>query len=430
MNNISYILKYLLSLFCLICLLVGIIEPSFVIRWGDIKKITRVKVFKYYGIGLLLLLVFVFISCPIKADKIYCISALLILICLFCLVCLIIGVKNPSLVIRWKYEWEITRGAVFKYYGIGLLFSAFIFLLVANTKLYKLGSLAIFFTLVFLLSLICLLIGIIKPNLVISWGKVENITRGKVFKYYGITLIITAIMFVPAINFYESEENAINYKNLSIQNEQTKKAEQAEKAEEDKKAQEFEKQKQEIRALEVKYEPLLKGGKNYEGMNDEERAIADDLIIKWDKLEQEFKNSYQSQKDNISKSKNDYVAKWKAEQEAKKAEEEKASYNTGITYKQLARTPDDYKGKKVKLTGKVLQVMEGGAETDLRVAINGDYDTVLFATYNPSISSVRILEDDNVTVYGIYTGIRNYQTVLGASKSIPGMSIDKIELNN
>lgn len=74
--------------------------------------------------------------------------------------------------------------------------------------------------------------------------------------------------------------------------------------------------------------------------------------------------------------------------------------------------------------------MDGVAETDLRIAINDNYDTVLFATYNPSISNVRILENDNIPVYGIYTGIQKYKTVLGASKSIPGMSIYKIELNN
>lgn len=431
MGNLFLPFLFLLFLF-LVCFIIGIIEPNLVMKWGDSENRTRKNVFKYYGIGLTITLVLFLAFTPLKADRAICIGALLILICFICFICLIIGIRNPKQIIRWEYEWKITREAVFKYYGIVLLFSAFLFLLVANTKIYRLCSFIYFFALVFLLSLICLLIGIIKPKLVINWGKVENITRGKVFKYYGVTLIVSVIMFIPAMNFYESEKSAINAKNTSIQNEQAKKVEEAEKtkkAEEEKKVQELEKQKQEIKSSQEKYKLLLESGKSYESMTNEEGKTADELISNWNKLEQEFKTSYQSQKDSISKSRDEYNAKKKAEQEAKKAAEEKASYNTGITYKQLARTPEDYYGKKVKFTGTVLQVMEGGIETDLRIAINGDHDTVLFATYNTSISSVRILEDDNVTVYGIYTGIQNYQTVLGASRSIPGMSVDKIELN-
>ena len=60
----------------------------------------------------------------------------------------------------------------------------------------------------------------------------------------------------------------------------------------------------------------------------------------------------------------------KAEEEAKAAEaaaekekREKQGYDTGITFKQLARTPDDYVGEKVKFKGKVLQVIEGSSKS-------------------------------------------------------------------
>lgn len=423
------VIVYLISILCLFGLLVGIIEPSLVIRWGDIKKATREKVFIYYGIGLTLLLVFSLNFCQTKSDKITLISLPLMLICLFCLICLIIGIKHPSLVIRWKYNSEENRELVFKHYGIGLVFSAFIFNLFAPTKIDKIACFTISVLLVFLIFLSCLIIGMIKPNLVIRWRDVKKVTRTEVFKYYGIGSIITVFIFISGTLLYDFENKVINAKNEIIQNEQAKKAKEAE---EDKKAkeQEIEKQKQEIKSLQEKYKPLLESGKSYQNMTDEEGKIANELISNWSKLEKEFKTSYQAQKDSISKSIDEYNAKKKAEQEAQKEAEEKASYNTGITYKQLARTPEDYYGKKVKFTGKVVQVMDRGSETDLRIEINGDYDSVLFATYKSSISSVRILENDNVTVYGIYTGIKNYKTILGASISIPGMSIDKIELNN
>jgi hypothetical protein len=46
----------LLFLFCFIALIIGLIKPQMVVRWGDHNKRNRRNVFKYYGIGLLLVL--------------------------------------------------------------------------------------------------------------------------------------------------------------------------------------------------------------------------------------------------------------------------------------------------------------------------------------------------------------------------------------
>lgn len=48
--------------------------------------------------------------------------------------------------------------------------------------------------------------------------------------------------------------------------------------------------------------------------------------------------------------------------------EEKAGYETGITYDQLARTPDEYIGDNIKFSGKVIQVMKGDGTTEIRFA--------------------------------------------------------------
>lgn len=50
---------------------------------------------------------------------------------------------------------------------------------------------------------------------------------------------------------------------------------------------------------------------------------------------------------------------------AQKAAEEAQGYETGITYDQLARTPDQFIGKKVKFTGKVLQVLESSGKVTI-----------------------------------------------------------------
>lgn len=131
------------------------------------------------------------------------------------------------------------------------------------------------------------------------------------------------------------------------------------------------------------------------------------------------------------KAKADAEAKAKAEAEAKaKAEaerKEKIGYNTGITYDQLARTPDDYVAEKVKFKGKVIQVMEGDGETQIRLAVNDDYDTILYGAYDSSILTSRVLEDDYITIYGLSGGLLSYQSAMGGQISIPSVLIQKIE---
>ena len=123
-------------------------------------------------------------------------------------------------------------------------------------------------------------------------------------------------------------------------------------------------------------------------------------------------------------------AKKEAEEEAEKearAAEAKKGYDTGITYSNLARTPDEYEGKKVKFKGKVIQVLQGDGEVDIRLAVNSDYDKILLAYYPPSLVSSRILEDDVITIYGVSKGLYTYESTMGGPITIPIVSIDKVD---
>ena len=131
----------------------------------------------------------------------------------------------------------------------------------------------------------------------------------------------------------------------------------------------------------------------------------------------------------LEKAKEEADKKAAAEAEAKKKaeEEERKGYDTGITYNQLARTPDEYEGEKVKFRGRVVQVMEGDGETQLRIAVNSNYDTVLFGFYDSSIVDSRILDDDIITVMGISMGLITYKSTMGGNITIPNMLILQIE---
>lgn len=117
----------------------------------------------------------------------------------------------------------------------------------------------------------------------------------------------------------------------------------------------------------------------------------------------------------------------KAAEEAARAAEEAKGYETGITYDQLARTPDDYKGQKVKFSGKVVQVMEGDGYVQIRFAVNSDYDKIILGQYTNNIVSSRVLEDDIITIYATSNGLVSYKSTMGGTITIPAVSIDKIE---
>lgn len=138
------------------------------------------------------------------------------------------------------------------------------------------------------------------------------------------------------------------------------------------------------------------------------------------------------------------IAKEKADAEAAaQAAKEKAAAQAlaslkseakTIPYKDLARNPDNYKGAAVKYTGKVIQVQEDGNTVALRVNVTVDeygiYNDTVFVTYDKSIVSGRILEDDIISFWGVSAGLFTYQTVMGAEMTIPQVDAQIVELNS
>ena len=120
-------------------------------------------------------------------------------------------------------------------------------------------------------------------------------------------------------------------------------------------------------------------------------------------------------------------AQAEAEEKARQEAEAAMGYETGITYDQLARTPDEFTGQKVKFYGKVIQVIEGDGTVQIRLAVDDNYDTILFGEYASSIVSSRVLEDDYITIYGVSYGLITYQSTMGGNISIPGVIIEKID---
>lgn len=113
----------------------------------------------------------------------------------------------------------------------------------------------------------------------------------------------------------------------------------------------------------------------------------------------------------------------------KKAEEEARGYDTGITYDQLARTPDTYEGQKVKFSGEVAQVMEDSDSdtVQVRLAINGDYDQMMLCEWSATSVTSRVLEDDQITISGISEGLITYESTMGGDITIPSVMVAKVD---
>lgn len=115
-----------------------------------------------------------------------------------------------------------------------------------------------------------------------------------------------------------------------------------------------------------------------------------------------------------------------AEQEAKMKE-----YSGDYTFTQIARDADSFVGAKMKFKGKVLQEGDlGSGIRYIRLAKDSDYDQVLFISYDQEIVEYKILDDDIITIYGSCLGEQTYETVMGASVTLPWIHADIIDMSN
>lgn len=99
-------------------------------------------------------------------------------------------------------------------------------------------------------------------------------------------------------------------------------------------------------------------------------------------------------------------------------------YSEDLTYEELERKPDKYKGKLVKFTGSVVQVVKEASMVEIRLATKMEYsvyvgDVVYCSIPKELLEESRLLVGDVITVYGEANGIKEYTAVLGNEVKIP-----------
>ncbi len=104
-----------------------------------------------------------------------------------------------------------------------------------------------------------------------------------------------------------------------------------------------------------------------------------------------------------------------------------------ISYDSLARNPDTYKYNNYKFTGKVAQVMEEDGVVDMRINVTnegyGYWDDTIYVVYQYEKGQSKFLEDDIVAVYGISMGLYSYESVMGATITIPMLYASYVDIN-
>jgi len=102
-----------------------------------------------------------------------------------------------------------------------------------------------------------------------------------------------------------------------------------------------------------------------------------------------------------------------------------------ISYKKVARSPDDYEDHHVQLTGYVFQVsgtQNHGFQmlvTDGKKNSSNRYMVFVAEQFTPDF---RLLVDDHITVYGIFTGMYTYESIGSGYITVPCIKAHAIDL--
>jgi len=103
--------------------------------------------------------------------------------------------------------------------------------------------------------------------------------------------------------------------------------------------------------------------------------------------------------------------------------EYKASCKT-ISFKELNKNPDGHAGERVKLSGRVIQIMEGYG-TDIRMDVNDNYGDTVYVTYDGTTTA---LEDSWITIYGEVYGSYTYESQAGWQITLPLIKAKYVEV--
>lgn len=111
------------------------------------------------------------------------------------------------------------------------------------------------------------------------------------------------------------------------------------------------------------------------------------------------------------------------------SESDYKSQSVEVTYDQIAREPNKYKGTYVKIKGNIVQIQDNGSSAALRVNITEEeYNDIVWVNYSYAANEKKLLQDDTINIWGISKGEISYTSILGAKITVPEVNAEYIEI--
>lgn len=96
---------------------------------------------------------------------------------------------------------------------------------------------------------------------------------------------------------------------------------------------------------------------------------------------------------------------------------------TEVDYDTLAHNVNNMKGQRVKITGKIFQVVDNAFSKAYMFDMRNPYDlnnmNFMQHVYVSASKNSNLIENDQITIYGTVEGTQTYTTVLGAQRTVP-----------
>lgn len=154
-------------------------------------------------------------------------------------------------------------------------------------------------------------------------------------------------------------------------------------------------------------------------------------------------SSSQVTKETQSSADNSSKVESKKESKTEKPTESKEKYIESCKeygYKDISRKPNNYKGKRAKFEGQVVQVQESYGTVVLRVNVTKEenefaeggylYSDTIYVEYKyKDDNEDKILEDDIVTLYGTLNGTKTYTSIVNSDVTVPYLKAEYVEIN-
>lgn len=105
-----------------------------------------------------------------------------------------------------------------------------------------------------------------------------------------------------------------------------------------------------------------------------------------------------------------------------------SEYRTDITFDSLLRKPDDYENMKMKISGVVNSIYSEGDVSYFQILKDTESLDFYVVAYDPDVLGFRILENDEVEVWGIFTGLGKFEMLTGQTKEEPTFVANKVEV--